>query len=52
VKEKGSDAVALQADVSKEDQVQAMLARMFDKFGTIDILVNNAGLQKDPPSSG
>jgi glucose 1-dehydrogenase len=49
IKEKGSNAVAIQADVSKEDQVQAMFARMFDKFGTIDILVNNAGLQKDAP---
>jgi glucose 1-dehydrogenase len=49
VKEKGSEAVALQADVSKEDQVQAMFRRTFDKFGTIDILVNNAGLQKDAP---
>ena len=47
IKEKGSDAVAVQADVSKEDQVQAMFARMLDRFGTIDILVNNAGLQKD-----
>jgi len=49
IKEKGSNAVAIQADVSKEDQVQAMFARMFDKFGTIDILINNAGLQKDAP---
>jgi len=49
IKEKGSDAVAIQADVSKEDQVQAMFARMLDQFGTIDILVNNAGLQKDAP---
>jgi glucose 1-dehydrogenase len=47
IKQKGSGAVAIQADVSKEDQVQAMFARMFDRFGTIDILVNNAGLQKD-----
>jgi glucose 1-dehydrogenase len=49
IKEKGSNAVAIQADVSKEDQVQAMFARMFETFGTIDILVNNAGLQKDAP---
>jgi glucose 1-dehydrogenase len=48
-KEKGSNAVAIQADVSKEDQVQAMFARMFETFGTIDILINNAGLQKDAP---
>jgi len=49
IKEKGSNAIALQADVAKEDQVQAMFARMCDAFGTIDILVANAGLQKDAP---
>ncbi len=43
----GGEAVAIQADVSKEDQVQAMFRRMYEQFGTIDILVNNAGLQKD-----
>jgi glucose 1-dehydrogenase len=43
----GSRAIAVQADVSDEAQVQAMFARMFAEFGTIDILVNNAGLQKD-----
>ncbi len=40
-------AIAIQADVSKEDQVQAMFARGIAEFGTIDILVNNAGLQSD-----
>ena len=35
------------ADVSSEDQVAAMFARMMQEFGTIDILVNNAGLQRD-----
>ena len=40
-------AYAHQADVSKEDQVQAMFQRMFDELGTIDILINNAGLQRD-----
>jgi glucose 1-dehydrogenase len=49
IEDKGSDAIALQADVSKEDQVQAMFARMFETFGTIDILVANAGLQQDAP---
>lgn len=43
----GGEAIALAADVSKEDQVQAMFKAMFDKWGTIDILVNNAGLQRD-----
>ena len=37
------------ADVSSEDEVEAMFRRMIDEFGTIDILVNNAGLQQDAP---
>ena len=45
----GSNAIALEADVSQETQVQAMFKRMFEEFGTIDILVSNAGLQQDSP---
>ncbi len=45
----GSRALAIQADVSQEPQVQAMFAKMLKDFGTIDILVSNAGLQKDAP---
>jgi glucose 1-dehydrogenase len=43
----GSRALALHADVSSEEQVQAMFAEMLKQWGTIDILVNNAGLQQD-----
>ena len=43
----GVRALAIQADVSQEPQVQAMFAQMIESFGTIDILVSNAGLQKD-----
>jgi glucose 1-dehydrogenase len=43
----GSRALAIRADVSREDQVQAMFREMLGAWGTIDILVNNAGLQKD-----
>lgn len=45
----GSRVFACQADVSQEEQVQAMFKRMYQEFGTIDILVNNAGLQQDAP---
>ncbi len=45
----GVNSYAHQADVSSEDQVQAMFKKMIQEFGTIDILVNNAGLQKDAP---
>jgi glucose 1-dehydrogenase len=47
IKQSGGQAYAHKADVSKEDQVQAMFQRMFNEFGTIDILINNAGLQRD-----
>jgi glucose 1-dehydrogenase len=43
----GVKAAAYEADVSKEDQVVAMMDRMVQEFGTIDILVANAGLQRD-----
>src|SRR5476649_2656000 len=43
----GGTAYAIHADISKEDDVKAMFAEMYQQYGTIDILVNNAGLQKD-----
>ena len=43
----GSDAMAIRADVSKEDQVQAMVKQMIDAWGSIDIMVANAGVQRD-----
>lgn len=43
----GGKAMAIQADVSREDQVKAMFGKMFAAYGSIDILVNNAGLQRD-----
>ena len=47
IKSFGSKAIAVQADVSKEDQVVKMFEQTIEQFGTVDILVNNAGLQKD-----
>jgi len=49
IRTQGSAALTHQADISQEDQVQAMFNRMFQEFGTIDILVANAGLQRDAP---
>jgi glucose 1-dehydrogenase len=49
IRRSGVRAFAHRADVSQEDQVQAMFARTIAELGTIDILVNNAGLQRDAP---
>jgi glucose 1-dehydrogenase len=43
----GGKAYAHRADVSSEEEVEAMFARMIREWGSIDILVNNAGLQRD-----
>ncbi len=45
----GVRAFAHKADVSQEEQVQEMFARMIEELGTIDILINNAGIQRDAP---
>jgi glucose 1-dehydrogenase len=49
IRQGGGEAIALQADVSREEQVTVMFAELLKTFGTIDILVNNAGLQRDSP---
>jgi glucose 1-dehydrogenase len=49
IEKSGSRALALGADVSREDQVSVMFERMKAELGTIDILINNAGLQQDAP---
>ncbi len=45
----GGKVLVAKADVSNEEDVQAMFQLMFKEMGTIDILVNNAGLQQDSP---
>jgi glucose 1-dehydrogenase len=45
----GGRAIAIQADVSKEEEVTAMFAKAVDYFGTLHIVVSNAGLQRDAP---
>ncbi|HVR54656.1 MAG TPA: SDR family oxidoreductase [Pseudorhodoferax sp.] len=39
----GDNALACTADVSKSDQVQAMVEACVARFGGLDVLVNNAG---------
>jgi 3-oxoacyl-[acyl-carrier protein] reductase len=43
----GGAAIALQADVSQRDQVQAAVDQLVSEFGGVHILVNNAGVLRD-----
>ncbi|KFB73820.1 MAG: Glucose 1-dehydrogenase [Candidatus Accumulibacter phosphatis] len=45
----GGRAFAIKADVSSEEQVQAMFQQAVAELGSLDIVVNNAGLQQDAP---
>jgi NAD(P)-dependent dehydrogenase (short-subunit alcohol dehydrogenase family) len=44
----GGKAIPFVADVSKKDQIDAMVAETVKLFGTVDILVNNAGIEAHP----
>lgn len=40
-------ALTIKADISKEEEVQAMVADAIEEFKKIDVLVNNASIAKD-----
>lgn len=44
VRAAGGSAMALQADVSRQDDVQRMFQKIDSEVGRIDVLVNNAGV--------
>ncbi len=43
----GGEAIANGANVTKMDEVEAMVASAMDKWGRVDILINNAGILRD-----
>ncbi|CAN5434980.1 3-oxoacyl-ACP reductase FabG [soil metagenome] len=44
IRAKGGKAMAIQADVSKADEVARMMAAVELELGAVDVLVNNAGI--------
>jgi NADP-dependent 3-hydroxy acid dehydrogenase YdfG len=44
LRETGAEALAVPTDVSRQEQVEALVRRTRQAFGGVDILVNNAGI--------
>jgi NAD(P)-dependent dehydrogenase (short-subunit alcohol dehydrogenase family) len=49
VEQAGGKAVAAHCDVSKEGDVEALLARVVAEFGRLDVMYNNAGVSTPKP---
>jgi NAD(P)-dependent dehydrogenase (short-subunit alcohol dehydrogenase family) len=44
IKGAGGEAIAVQADITKAEQVEQMIKKVVDQWAKVDILVNNAGI--------
>ncbi|MDZ7675596.1 MAG: SDR family NAD(P)-dependent oxidoreductase [Acidimicrobiales bacterium] len=44
VREQGGDALGVVADVTKLDEMHALIAAAVEEFGAVDVMVNNAGV--------
>ncbi|MGY8798332.1 MAG: SDR family oxidoreductase [Longimicrobiales bacterium] len=49
IEESGGEALAVQTDVARQEDVEALAKATTDKFGRIDIVVNNAGVMSVSP---
>ncbi|QSF46939.1 SDR family NAD(P)-dependent oxidoreductase [Paenibacillus tianjinensis] len=49
IREQGGQAIAVQADVSKDSEVRGMVGQIITAFGTLDLLVNNASITRHIP---
>lgn len=49
IKKNGGKAVAVQADISKLQDIERLFAEAIEQYGRVDILINNAGLMVTKP---
>jgi NADP-dependent 3-hydroxy acid dehydrogenase YdfG len=48
---RGGKALALETDVTRREQVKALVDSAVQTYGRIDVMINNAGLMPQAPSS-
>lgn len=49
IRAKGVEAIRVEADIGKSDDVRRLVGTALEKFGALDILVNNAGMGLTKP---
>jgi len=49
IEKQGGRALAVRCDVTKEEDVTGLAARVRERFGQVDILINNAGITTPEP---
>lgn len=47
IHQNGGEAIAVQADVSREEEAKQLINAAVEEYGRVDVLVNNAGITKD-----
>lgn len=47
IQKNGGEAIAIKANVADYEEVEQMVKRVVETFGSLDILVNNAGITRD-----
>jgi acetoacetyl-CoA reductase len=47
IKENGGEGIAVQADVSIQEEAERLINTAVEQYGRLDILVNNAGITRD-----
>ena len=48
VADRGGDAIAVQGDITSQEDMQRLVAETVDAYGRIDVLVNNAAITSTP----
>lgn len=46
IKSSGGDAMTVQCNTGKREEIEAMFKKVSEEWGTVDVLVNNAGVRR------
>lgn len=49
IRERGLEAIALEVDITNDQQIEAAIQKILTQYGRIDVLVNNAGIDVTLP---